>query len=318
MSGTAFVTGATGFLGCWIVKRLVEAGWRVGAFDRALNFERVHLVLGQLPMDNVTWMRGDIVDMESLQQAMERSRPDVVLHLAAALIPFCRVQPAAAASINVTGHINVFEAARNLGLQRIVYASSTASRSRTERGILSTAYGTFKLWSEEYAAVYFDQHGVSSFGLRPDIVYGPGRQSGETAFVSAAIADVADGRSHLIKRRWSMRLEYVEEVADAFFRCAASTFEGAYRSDVTAQVTNERDLIQALREAVADCRVMCQPTEPFLSSPAADLSSINAIVGDGLHVPLVEGVRRTIEWIRTAKAPQTPGMVDAKSRHSTI
>lgn len=302
MSGTAFVTGATGFLGCWIVKRFLEAGWRVGAFDRVLNFDRVRLVFGEMPTRYVTWMCGDVAEMTGLRQAMEQSKPDVVVHLAAALIPLCRAQPAAAASVNVTGHINVFEAARNLGVRRIVYASSVASRSRTETGALSTAYGAFKLWSEEYAAVCFEQHGISSIGLRPDIVYGPGRQSGETAFVNAAIDDVANGRSHLIKRRWSMRLEYVEEVAEVFFRCAASPFEGAYGSDVTAEVTNEEDLMRALRHTVGDCRVSCQPSEPFLRSPAADLRPVNAIIGDWRHVPLAEGVQRTIEQIRIARA----------------
>jgi UDP-glucuronate 4-epimerase len=305
MSKTAFITGATGFLGQWITRRFLESGWRVAAFDRVLDFERPHPVFGPLPTKGITWMCGDIADPAGVERAVAQVAPNVIIHLAAALIPLCRAQPALAASVNVTGHINIFEAARLHRVPRVIYASSVASRSRGASGRLMSTYGTFKLWSEEYSASYFEQFGVSSIGLRPDIVYGPGRQAGETAFVNAAIADVASGRKHQISRRWSMRLEHVEEVADVFFRCATAQFEGAFGSDITADSTTECDLVSALKQAVEDCHVSCGSSAFCMTSPPAERTQILSIIGDWPHIPLAEGVRRTIAQIRSAPPPTT-------------
>ena len=261
MTRRIVVTGAAGFLGSWTVKRLLEDGWQVTAFDRAADDRKLVAIAGRDAAAAVVWQAGDIADTATVSRVIGEARPDVVLHLAAVLIPVCKDDPVTGARINVIGHINVMEAAApevgggggkgkgsaaaadkgackpdpvpgaatnvsgptnvmeaaaEAGSRHVVYASSGAATGRAADGALFTVYGTFKHWNEEYAATRWRDRGIASIGLRPAVVYGPGREVGATAFVNAAIADVVAGRPHAMATGWRHRVAYVEEIAEAF------------------------------------------------------------------------------------------------------
>jgi nucleoside-diphosphate-sugar epimerase len=101
-------------------------------------------------------------------------------------VPACKADPVAGAFVNVLGTLNVFEAARAVGVERVVYASSAAvfGMSEDDAALDETAlcepathYGVFKRTNEGNARVYFLDHGLSSVGLRPLTVYGVNRDS---------------------------------------------------------------------------------------------------------------------------------------------
>ncbi len=122
-----------------------------------------------------------------------------VVHLAALQVPFVRENPVLGSQVNVTGTVNVFEAAKRLGLETtIAYASSAAVYDRDGNVAPSTLYGVFKLANEGTASIYAAESGLASVGLRPFTVYGPGRDQGLTAGPTLAIAAAVRGEPYRI------------------------------------------------------------------------------------------------------------------------
>jgi len=172
------ITGATGFLGSWIISALVDQDVDVIATDVSLDHGRLETLRSDLPEGRVAFHICDVTDAEALEALIAKTRPTGIIHLAALQIPVCRAKPALGAMVNIVGHINVFEAARKAGVKRIIYTSSIAAKPRGPDNAPSNLYGVFKKTDEEIARLYWQDHGLSSLGLRPYIVYGVGRDDG--------------------------------------------------------------------------------------------------------------------------------------------
>ncbi|MFP6743281.1 MAG: NAD(P)-dependent oxidoreductase [Alphaproteobacteria bacterium] len=289
------VTGASGFLGSWTVKALAQAGHEITACDLRRRDRLFRAIAAEACHDQVSWPDLDVADGDAVEALAGEAAPEVVIHLAALLIPPCWDDPVAAAQVNVVGHINMFQAARRHGVRQVVYASSLAARIRNADGAHSTIYGTFKDWNESFAATYFAQYGLPSIGLRPAIVYGPGREAGATAFVNQAIASVAAGEDHQLPLRWQSRLEYVAQVAGLFQRCAEAEIPGALASDVSATLTTDDDFIAAVGRVVPGCQVSAASDGPTKMAAPDDIAALQELVGKWPHIDLDDGIRRTIQ-----------------------
>jgi len=185
MSNVYFVTGAQGFIGSWVVKALVERGDMAVVFDRSDDSRRLAAVMKQEALERVRFAIGDITDGAAVRAAIEASGARRVIHLAGLQVPTCKADPVAGALVNVVGTLNIFEAARGVGAERVVYASSAAVFGMSEESAPldesaacdpTTHYGVFKRANEGNARVYFLDHGLSSVALRPYTVYGVGRR----------------------------------------------------------------------------------------------------------------------------------------------
>jgi nucleoside-diphosphate-sugar epimerase len=122
--GTVLVTGAGGCIGSWALALLTRAGVPTAAFDLTDDKRRPGLLMSDAELGKIKWLTGDIADPDSVFNAARSSGARAVIHLAALQVPFCKADPVAGARVNVVGTINVFEAARKLGIKRISYASS--------------------------------------------------------------------------------------------------------------------------------------------------------------------------------------------------
>src|SRR5689334_20784914 len=190
MAETYFITGAQGCIGSWIVKALVERGDTPFVFDCSEDDRRLKAVMPPHDIDRVRFVSGDITDVSAVRSALEQSSARRIIHLAGLQVPACKADPVAGAFVNVIGTLNLFEAAKSIGAERIVYASSAAvfgpgdvdnpldEQFATEP---STHYGVFKRTNEGNARVYFLDYGVNSAGLRPLTVYGVNRDAGLTS-----------------------------------------------------------------------------------------------------------------------------------------
>src|SRR5439155_13964223 len=192
------VTGTLGCIGAWTARLLVDEGVPVVGFDLGTATHRLELVLEPEQREQVTLVRGDITDLGALERALDEHDVTNVIHLAALQVPFCRADPPLGAQVNVVGTVNVFEAVRRSPhpVDQVVYASSIAAYDAIEAGssgdaemksLPSTIYGVTKRANEGTAHVYWLDHRVSSIGIRPHTVFGPGRDQGLTSAPTVAM-----------------------------------------------------------------------------------------------------------------------------------
>jgi UDP-glucose 4-epimerase len=221
------VTGGSGFLGAWIVRRLVRSNHQIRIFDIAANKSLVAEIAGA-GADTVEWQTGDIVDPDHVHGASEGC--DAIVHLAGILTPDCRTDPIRGAQINLIGTLNVFETARKRGIRQIVYTSSAGVFGPTDghTPCPDTHYGAFKLACEGSARAYWEDHRLGSFGFRPYVVYGPGRTTGLTAGPSLACRAAAKGEPYSIPYSGSAGLIYVDDVAAAYEAALLHEPDGAH------------------------------------------------------------------------------------------
>ncbi len=288
------ITGAGGFLGAWLAAELLARGRTVAAFDRREERGLLADLAGRERALDMSWTTGDITDTVAVEAAFEKSGARSVVHLAALTIPDCRRDPARAVAVNVIGHVNVLEAARRRGIAGMLYTSSIASHPRGELRSPANIYGVTKRAVEDISKVYFLDHGITSVGLRPNVVYGYGRAGGETAAVSEAIRAAALGQAYAMPFAGAMSFQYVGEIVDVMIRCLDAAPERPVVSDVTTRVETVDDVLAAISEAEPDARIAPSAVARAAPDIALDNTPLRTLIGDWPAVPLREGVARTM------------------------
>ena len=163
--GPVLVTGAGGCIGSWALALLVRAGVPVVAFDLKEDTRRPRLLMSDADLARVRWLTGDIADTKRVREVVESTGARAIVHLAGLQVPFCKADPVAGAQVNVVGTVNVFEAARALGIRRVAYASSIGALGAfPDSPWGATLYGAYKYCNEETAKVYSQDWGVHSVG----------------------------------------------------------------------------------------------------------------------------------------------------------
>jgi nucleoside-diphosphate-sugar epimerase len=119
MSETYFITGAQGCIGSWIVKALTERGDQAVVFDRSDDSRRLSAIMNDDDLSRVRFITGDITDGAAVLSALSASGAARVIHLAGLQVPTCKADPVTGALVNVAGTLNVFEAARQLGIAQL-------------------------------------------------------------------------------------------------------------------------------------------------------------------------------------------------------
>jgi nucleoside-diphosphate-sugar epimerase len=291
------VTGGGGFLGAWIVRRLVTAGNGIRIFDRNCDPALVGDIAGASVAREVEWRRGDIADPAEVRAAAEGC--DGIVHLAGVLTPACKADPILGAKINLLGTLNVFGAAKALGIQRIVYTSSAAVYGPTDgrRPRPTTHYGAFKLACEGSARAYWEDAGLASIGFRPYIVYGPGRETGLTAGPSLACRAATRGEAYDIPYSGSAGLIHVDDVAAAYQTALARAPDGAHVFNLVGEIASNEDVIAAIREVVPNATIGINgPELPFAID--VDEGDLGQVLTGLPRTRLRDGIRSTIEYYR--------------------
>ena len=306
-----FMTGALGCIGAWVVKALVDRGDVPVVFDKSDDARRLKLLLDDRGLGRVRFMRGDVTDAPTLRAALEQSGARRVIHLAGLQVPSCKADPALGALVNVVGTINIFEAARALGLTRVVYASSAAVFGLADEAVDETVspsplthYGVFKQANEGNARVYYADHGVSSVGLRPFSVYGVGRDSGLTSDPTRAIKSAVIGRPFRIRFSGVTDFIYTADTAAAFVACADRAPDGAHVFNLHGDARDVSDAVAILEQEIGpSARGLVSIDGPGIPMPPSlDDSALRAVIADLPSTPLEEGVRETVRRFRALDA----------------
>src|SRR5215204_5416543 len=261
MSQTYFITGAQGCIGSWIVKALTERGDKAVVFDRSNDSRRLSAIMENEDLANVRFISGDITDRSAVLTALSDSGAERVIHLAGRQVPTCKADPVTGALVNVAGTLNVFEAARTIGIKAIVYASSAAVYGMNDTDVAldetaqcepTTHYGVFKRANEGNARVYFLDHGLNSVGLRPLTVYGVNRDTGLTSDPTKAMKSAVLGRPFHIRFGGATDFQYVADTAAAFILCADNTPEGAHVFNLHGQTVTVEHIAKFINAEVSN------------------------------------------------------------------
>jgi UDP-N-acetylglucosamine 4-epimerase len=184
---TWFVTGAAGFIGSHLVEQLLMDGQRVVGVDNFStgsreNVDHVRRAVSAERGAMLSFFEQDIRDREGVCDLISRSRPDVILHQAAlGSVPRSIEDPISSHESNVDGFVNILDAARKVGVKRIVYASSSSvygdiwegAKIEHKIGNALSPYAATKRVGEIYAQVYGATYGLETIGLRYFNVFGP-------------------------------------------------------------------------------------------------------------------------------------------------
>ncbi|MEO8289014.1 MAG: NAD(P)-dependent oxidoreductase [Chloroflexota bacterium] len=313
MQRTYLVTGAMGCLGAWTIHNLLLMGERVVAFDLSTDAFRLRLLMPDDAVESVPLVQGDITDFNSVERVVLDNGITHILHLAALQVPFCRANPVLGSQVNVTGTVNVFEAAarHKEQVERIIYTSSAAvygPASLYPPGpvaedtplVPATHYGVYKQANEGTARIYAQDNGVTSIGIRPYVIYGLGRDRGVTSSPTKAMLAAAMGQGYEITYGGRCNFQWGNDAACTMIALATVPFEGTRTVNLGGSRVSVREVAEAIENAVPEVRGKITHVNTPLPFPdALDSSGLSAILPDAPETPLAEGVRATIDAFRT-------------------
>jgi nucleoside-diphosphate-sugar epimerase len=308
-AGRTLVTGALGCLGAWTLKALLDHGDEPVGYDLGSDDARLRIVLGDHERERVTLVQGDVTDRTALGHALDEHDVTSVVHLAALQVPFCRADPALGARVNVLGTVVVFEAVkeRRERIPGLAYASSSAvfnasdptPAPETGGTAPGTLYGAYKLANEATARVFWQDDGVASIGIRPYVVYGPGRDQGMTSSPTLAMAAAARGEPFEIPYGGTAEYDYAPDVGTAFARAGTAAREGAYVANFPGDTASMSDVVAAIEAAAPDAAGTITWMDEQLPFPdSLESGRLEQLLGPLPHTPLSEGVARTVERFR--------------------
>ena len=300
---TVLITGVAGFIGSNLADRLVAQGFRVIGIDNL-----AYGVIEQVP-DGVEFHKLDIrsPDIYDLFDGVE-----AVFHLAAKnCISDCQDNPLETSDINVTGTVNVFEAARRGSVGKVIYAESSALYEGST--VLPTPesevypqsfYAVSKLAGMAFAEAYRRFHGMRTTALRYFCVYGPRQDYRRTIppLMSAFIINLLEGKRPTIYGTGEKRRDfiYVDDVNDFHLQCLddPKTDGNVYNlgSGVSYSV---REIFEAIATLLqTDIDPIYKPDFPGEAQVTlADITAAKSL-GWQPNVSLKEGLRHSIDYIK--------------------
>jgi UDP-glucose 4-epimerase len=264
--------------------------------------------------NRIEFVRGDIAELETVQKAARGAQ--AIFHQAALpSVPRSIRDPRASHDANLTGTLNVLIATRDHGIQRLVLASSssvygnspTLPKTETLEPQPLSPYAVTKLACEHYARVFADLYGISTVCLRYFNVFGP-RQDPSSQYAGALAKFVrcalrGEPYPVLGDGEQSRDFTYVENDVQANLRA------GYAELDHSAVINIAGGARTTLNEIISALNDLTGQTLPTRFGPArvgdvlhshADISRARALLGYEPTVDVREGLRRTLEWYRTA------------------
>jgi nucleoside-diphosphate-sugar epimerase len=300
------VTGGAGFIGSHVVGRLLAAGRDVRVLDNMSTGRRSNLtgVAGEVEL-----ITADVRDLPVVQGAMRGC--GAVVHLAALpSVPRSIDDPAATHHANATGTLHVLLAARDAGVSRVVFASSSsiygAVAELPKRESLTplpiSPYAVSKLAAEHYCRSFFEVFGLETVALRYFNVFGPRQdaQSVYAAVIPRFIQAYRDGRPPVIfgDGEQSRDFTYVDNVAEANLAALGKDGVGGrvYNVACGTRVTLNELAMSIRRETGATVAPVHSPPRPGeVRHSVADVSRARQELGYEPVVTVDEGLRRTVE-----------------------
>lgn len=292
------VTGGSGFLGAWIIRRLMARGLDVRVFDINDNRRTVAAIAGNAAQQ-LDWRVGDICNADHVRQALQGCNR--VVHLAGVLTPDCSANPVRGAQINLLGSLNVFDAARAQSISHVVYASSAGvfGPVDAQHPQPATHYGAFKLAVEGSARAYWHDSQLASIGFRPFVVYGPGRETGVSAGPSLACRAAVQGTPYTLGYTGACGLIYADDVAQAFEAAVLAPPQGAHIYNLVGQVHTVDEVMAEIKRQVPSAQLSAEGP-PLTIAPGITEEGLDALLPQRQSTSLAQGIAATLQHYKTA------------------
>ncbi len=310
------VTGADGFIGSHLTEALVSAGGAVTALAQYNSFDS-HGWLDELPepvREKVNLVRGDVRDAAFIDRLVQGH--EIVFHLAALIaIPHSYVAPQSYVETNLLGTLNILEAVRQHGIERVVQTSTSEvygtaltmpiNESHPLQG--QSPYSASKIAADMMAEAFARSFGVPVVTLRPFNTFGP-RQS-ERAIIGTIIRQALDPScpTIMVGDATTVRdLTFVTDTAAAFMAAGLSENleygqpynAGSQRAITVGDLINLILDLTCSRKPVVQDNKRLRPRNSEVRALLADCTRFARATGWSAQVNLREGLDRTVEWWR--------------------
>lgn len=311
-NSTFLVTGGAGFIGSNLCEAILRLGYKVRCLDD-LSTGHYSNIAPFLEDSNFQFIRGDIKDLDTCLAACDGV--DYVLNQAAwGSVPRSIEMPLFYCSNNIVGTVNMMEAARQSGVQKFVYASSSSvygdelnlPKREGREGMLLSPYALTKKCDEEWARQYHLHYGLKTYGLRYFNVFGR-RQDPNGAYAAVIpkfIKQMLNGEPCVIHGdgTQSRDFTYIENVIEANLKACLAGDEGAGEAYNIAYGGRERliDIYAGLANALGVERepVFGPERKGDIKHSNADISKARHYLGYDPEWSFERGIQEAIEWYK--------------------
>lgn len=335
---TIFITGASGFIGSNLVKRILttETDTKVVGLDNMNDYYDVRIKEARLAelqkFENYTFVKGNLADKELINSIFEKYNPDIVVNLGAqAGVRYSITNPDAYIESNMIGFFNILEACRHYPVEHLVYASSSSVYGSNKKVPYSTddkvdnpvsLYAATKKSNELMAHAYSKLYNIPSTGLRFFTVYGPAGRPDMAYF--GFTNKLVNGETIKIFNYGNCKRDftYVDDIVEGVVRVMKKAPEKKNGEDGlpippyavynigNSNPENLLDFVQILSEELVRAGVLpgdydfeahkeLVPMQPGdVPVTYADTSALERDFGFKPHTPLREGLRKFAEWYK--------------------
>ncbi len=308
---TVLLTGAAGFIGSYVAKRLLEKGYRVVGVDNLNNYYDPRLKkyrLKQLSENpNFTFYQVDIENREALRVIFQDTKPEGVINLAArAGVRYSLVNPFVYETTNSLGTLNLLETMREFGLKKFVLASTSSLYAGQPMPFKEdlpvntpiSPYAASKKAAEVMSYTYHYLYGFDVTVVRYFTVYGPAGRPDMCIFRFIKWIDEGTPITVYGDGTQSRDFTFVEDIAEGTVR--------AYETETGYEIINLggnhphqlKEVIELIEKYLGKkAEIVYKPFHKAdLKATWADITKAKRILGWEPKVPLEEGLKRTVDW----------------------
>lgn len=299
------VTGGAGFIASHVVDAYVEAGHEVVVLDNLSSGQREYL------NPKVKFIEADVTDEARVREIITTEKPEVINHHAAHIQVGNSVKhPQFDATVNILGILNVMQAAKDVGVKKVIFASTGGAMYGNKQTPFTedmkeepvSPYGVSKRSSELYLNYYHEQYGIPYVVLRYANVYGP-RQNphGESGVIAIFSEMIAQGKEPVINGDGTHTRDYVfvADVVRANVAALDTKFVGALNIGTAREIsTNDvfRAVVAEFGSTIPEVHGEERPGEQVTSS--LSYAKAQEVLGWEPTVSFEEGVKQVVSWYK--------------------
>lgn len=307
-SRIALVTGATGFIGSHLVRRLINEGYKVNIFVRkSSDTWRINDVLSKLKVHLV-----DLRDPKKVKEALLNIKPEYIFHLAiSGVYSGSGIEDRDLFETNLVGTVTLIEAANNINYKALIHTGSTGEYGQKSEIMKETdvcepanAYGIGKYAATQYASLVAKEKSKPIIILRPFTPFGPRENLGR--LINYAITKALKNEELQLSNPGSVRdFIYIEDLINAYLVSIshASQYRGEVFNIGSGQEYTIKYVVEKIKELAGSSSVITWNTQ--VSRPGesakwqADISKAKRILGWQPTHNLEEGLIKTIQWFKS-------------------